>query len=79
MTSQSYMCYRYDCGILALKDMKFWNRATLRQSLVEVTVGLHHFLFFFSILSQNFKSVVLIFVGQDACVQTTVGCDIAAQ
>ncbi|KAL6347815.1 hypothetical protein AAG906_026344 [Vitis piasezkii] len=34
MTSQSYMCYRYDCGILALKYMEFWNGLQLVVTLL---------------------------------------------
>ena len=80
MTSLSVMCYRYDCGILALKYMEFWNRATLTNSLAEVRVGLHHNLYLFSsILSNNFELVVLICVGQDAHVQIAASCDITTQ
>ena len=32
---------RYDCSILALKFMEFWNGATISTSLAEVRAGLH--------------------------------------
>ena len=42
MTSLNVMCYRFNCGILTLKFMEFWNGATLTTSVAEVRAGLHH-------------------------------------
>ena len=80
MTRLSVMCYRYDCGILALKFMEFLNGVTLSTLLVEVklvyTIICTAYLF---ILSHNMKSVISIYVGQDAHVQVLASCAIIAQ
>ena len=79
MTSLTVMCYRYDCGILVLKFMEFWNGATLSTSMAEVKAGLHPNLYcLFFILSLNMKSVIPISVGQAAHVQSPASCAITA-
>ena len=67
MTRLSVMCYKYDCGILTLKFMEFWNGVTLSTLLAKVRASLHHNLYcLFFILSLNMKSVIPISVGQNA-------------
>lgn len=63
-----------------MKYMKYWNMATLTQSIAEVRDGLHILLLLFSsIFSHTSKSVVVFCIRQDTCIQIAIGCDIALE
>ena len=77
MIIQTLWSSRYDCGIFALKYMEYWNGATLTQAVVQVKAGLHPDLIFSSNFSNTWKSIVMFCVGQNACLQIEIGCDIS--
>ncbi|KAL6311988.1 hypothetical protein AAG906_011636 [Vitis piasezkii] len=57
MTSLNVMCYRSDCGILALKFMEFWNGATLTTSVAEDKLNMYRLQLVVELVLNERKSV----------------------